>query len=119
MQDQTARISLEPGQYLTRSRLEGLLAKATPAPDTPASSLYLRPGEAGSFLQAARRGESGWAAHLSEVGDAIVDSDTGIVGLQADARGLIILPPFPVAENKVLSQWDAAPRAPALSPASI
>ena len=44
-----------------------------------------------------------------DFGRAVLDSDTGVVGLRAGSQGLIIIPPFPVLAGQLLSQWDAAP----------
>lgn len=43
---------------------------------------------------------------LLRVGDHVLKSDTGIVGLWAGASGLVILPPFPMLENQLVEQWD-------------
>jgi hypothetical protein len=106
-------INLEPGQHLGRSRLEELLARAAPAPDAPASSLNLRPsalnGAAGPFLAAAGPEGRAWANILARVGDPAQESDTGVVGLRAGGRALVIVPPFPVRQDRLVPAWDPAP----------
>ena len=52
--------------------------------------------------------ESGWAAHLAELGPE-ADGGCGLVGLRVGGRGLLIAPPFPVAETRLLPGWDDAP----------
>lgn len=104
-----AIFSVEPGQSISRHRLEGLLAEAAPSQDSPSASLYLRPGEASRFLSTAGREPPGWGEHLSQVGDAALKSDTGVVGLHAGGHTLVIIPPFPVPENRLVPRWDASP----------
>lgn len=104
-----ANFILEPGQYLGRSRLAGLLAQVAPPPDAPASSLYVRPGEADRFLAAASPEGRAWAERLDRVGDAAWKSDTGVVGLRAGNEALVIVPPFPLLEDRLAPTWDAAP----------
>jgi hypothetical protein len=63
----------------------------------------------GRFLGTASSAQSGWAERLSQLDDVLLKSDTGIVGLRADDAALIIIPPFPVLENKLIPAWDAKP----------
>ena len=101
--------TLEPGEWLSRPRLEGLFRALAPDVDTPGSSLYLRAGEVGEFLRAP--GEAGltWAARLRDAPGAVVESDTGLVGLEAGERSLFVVPPFPVLENLLAPRWETLP----------
>ena len=105
-------INLDPGQYLGRPRVEELLARAAPAPDAPVSSLYLRPaaatGGASPFLAAAGPEGRAWADILARVGEPALESDTGVVGLRAGGRALVIVPPFPVRQDRLVPAWDPA-----------
>lgn len=109
MTNQATIFSIEPGQFLSRPRLEGLLTAATPPEDVAAASLYLRSGEADRFLGATSPETGNWAQHLSQVGDVALKSDTGVVGLQAGNHALVIIPPFPVLETKLVANWDTTP----------
>jgi hypothetical protein len=100
---------IELGQYLSKAGLERLLTQWSPAPDLPSSSLYLRPGESDRFLTAPVEAGRDWAERLPQLGDAVLNSDAGIAGLQAGAEALVIVPPFPILENKLLPLWDASP----------
>jgi hypothetical protein len=104
----TSILNIEPGQYLSKAGLERLLTQLTPASGLASSSIYLRAGEARRFLAAPGKGGQDWAEHLSQLGDAVPESDTGLVGLQADAEALVIIPPFPILENKLAPVWDTA-----------
>lgn len=97
------------GQYLGKASLERLLVHRTPTPEQAASSVYIRPGEAGQFLGASGPEGRSWLEHLSALGPAVTSSDTGIVGLQAGAEALVILPPFPIRENRLTFLWDISP----------
>ena len=58
-------------------------------------------------------GESGpegvaWRERLLLLGDQVLQSDTGVVGLRAGAAGLVIMPPFPLHESQLVERWDPA-----------
>ena len=107
-----------------RRMLDGLAAKAG---EGPVSSLYAAPGDAESRVlrqaqdermrRSARdeRGglpglaESGWAAHVAELGPAVLKDGCGLVGMRVGGRGLLVAPPFPVAETRLLPGWDDVP----------
>jgi hypothetical protein len=109
MNHQSTILGIEPGQFLSRSRLEILLTSTAPSEDTPSTSLYLRPGEIIRFLAGANSENRDWAEHLSQLSDAVLKSDTGVVGLQAGEHALVIVPPFPVLENKLVPHWEVPP----------
>jgi hypothetical protein len=96
-------------RHLSKVGLERLLAQRSPAPDLPVSSLYLRSGEASRFLAVPGDAGRDWAERLSQLGDAVLKSDTGLAGLQAGAEGLVVVPPFPIRENKLVPSWDITP----------
>jgi hypothetical protein len=109
MDEPAATWSIEPGQYLSRSALQRRLADSTPGPDVDSSSIYLGPGEIEPFLGGVSRANRGWASHLTQAGEAVLESATGVVGLRAGSRAWIIIPPFPVLEYLVLPSWEVAP----------
>ena len=108
----SSAVEIEPGQFLNRSRLRSLLVEATPPDDLPSSSLYLKPAAATQLATMAAGGSpeaKEWGERLAPLGQAVWESDTGLVGLRASNQALAIIPPFPILENKVVDRWDAAP----------
>lgn len=94
-------------------------------PGRVSASLYLTPG-ALKELAARPDGVSGsgdarlrdWRRFLAPAvqgpgGDALLQSDTGLVALRCGDRGLAIIPPFPVTDQLagpgLRPGWDAAP----------
>ena len=109
MRPQSSASGIRPGQLLSRARLQGLLAHRAPPAGRPASSVYLRPGDAERFLEAS--GPEGWAWRdcLRRLGRPVMKSDTGIAGLRAGPEALVIVPPFPLSRSELAAAWDAAP----------
>ena len=70
-----------------------------------ASSLYLAPGERPDPVALAA---TGWAEHIAEHGETVMRDGCGLVGLRNGGRGLLIAPPFPVAESFLSTDWDDA-----------
>lgn len=97
------------GQYLRKRSLHRLLAQRTCSPTQPASSIYIRPGETGPFLEESGPEGRDWLVNLSQLGAAVAKSDTGIAGLRSGTEGFAILPPFPVLQNTLTPVWDTAP----------
>ena len=104
--------STESGQKLTgqntsATRLRRMLdALAVESKFEDCSSLYLAPG--GSTDPGALA-VTGWASHVSELGEVVLRGGCGLVGLRAGSRGLLIAPPFPVSETYLSTDWDDAP----------
>ena len=71
-----------------------------------ASSLYLRPGDTPDVAALA---ETGWKNAVAEHSEAVTRSGCGLVGLRAGNHGLLIAPPFPVAETFLSLDWDDGP----------
>ena len=70
------------------------------------SSLYLAPGESADPMALAA---TGWSAPVAEVGEAALRDGCGMVGLRAGAHGIMVAPPFPVADSFLSMDWDDAP----------
>ena len=70
------------------------------------SSLYLAPGDTPDVAALAA---TGWASHVSEVGEAALRDGCGLVGLRCGGQGIMIAPPFPVAETYLSMDWDDEP----------
>ena len=86
-----------------RWMLDGLAADAR---FEDCSSLYLAPGDRPDPVAMAA---TGWAAHVAEPGEAALRDGCGLVGLRAGGQGLLIAPPFPVAETFLATEWDDGP----------
>ena len=95
-----AGIRLNPG------RLRRLLAQYQPVSGQVCSSVFLRSGAATAFLEGAGPEGIDWLERLSRLGNQVLKSDTGIAGLRAGQTTLVVLPPFPLFENQLLTGWD-------------
>ena len=102
-------INLQPGQFLGRVTLERLLIQYAPEPGTPGASLYLPPGAVAGFMAESDPGGREWREQLLRCGDPVLQSNTGVAGLRAGDRGLLLLPPFPLRERRLVPEWDIAP----------
>ncbi|MBM3942126.1 MAG: hypothetical protein FJ316_04225 [SAR202 cluster bacterium] len=101
---------MPPHHTIGRTPLEWMLDLRAPTPDMAVSSLYLRPGPDGErFLEQSGPPGLAWRKRLSRLGDAVLESDTGIVGLRAGAQALVVLPPFPVLQFQLTPTWDTGP----------
>ena len=109
MANETRPDKTQPGQTMSKAALLHLLRESAPGPDEHASSLFLPPGEVLAFMESAGPDGGTWRACLAGIGDAVLRSDTGIAGLQAGAEGLIIVPPFPLTETRLVPNWDPHP----------
>ena len=96
-------------RILGKGGLERLLDRWEPGPDQPASSVYLRPGAAGRFLEASGPEGQGWLERLSALSPAVAGADTGLVGLRAEAEALLVIPPFPIRRDSLTLTWDTSP----------
>ena len=95
------------GATVTGARLRRLLdSLAAESRFEDSSSLYLAPGDTAdpTALDA-----TGWAAPVSEFGEAALRDGCGLAGLRVGNRGLLIAPPFPVPETFLATDWDDAP----------
>ena len=95
------------GGTVSAARLRHMMDElSTSADRDSSSSVYLAPGDAGDPVAMAA---TGWGAHLSELREVVQRDGCGLVGLRAGGRGLLIAPPFPVAETFLALDWDDAP----------
>ena len=86
-----------------RRMLDGLAAETGVE---GSSSLYLAPGDRPDV---AALSATGWAGQVSELGEAVLRDGCGLVGLRAGGRGLLVAPPFPVADTYLSTDWDDEP----------
>ena len=70
------------------------------------SSLYLAPGDT---PDPAALAATGWDGALAELGEAALRDGCGLVAVRCGDQGLLVAPPFPVAETFLSTDWDDAP----------
>ena len=75
----------------------------------PASTLYLPPGDVPEFLSGADAGGADWRRPLLGSGSSVVKSETGLAGFRMGNRGLLVAPPFPLAERSLSLDWNIIP----------
>ncbi len=109
MNQEVRAANVKPGQQLSKMGLEALLAGWGPAPDEPDSCLYIAPGSAASGPEAIGPEGQEWLLRLLPLGRRVLESDTGLACLRRGDAGLVVLPPFPIAETRLTSEWDLAP----------
>jgi hypothetical protein len=73
----------------------------------PSSALYIRPGETEAVLASCSSDETDWREALSCIDEAVFSSNTGLVCLRSGDLGLVVVPPFPVKENKFYGCWNS------------
>ena len=94
------------GATVSAARLRRMLDELAAHGGAGVSSLYVASGDS---PDRAAMAATGWAAPLSEFGDGALRDGCGLVGLRAGDRGLLIAPPFPVAETYLSTDWDDEP----------
>ena len=95
------------GATVSAARLRRLLdSLAAESRFEDSSSLYLAPGDTPDPLALAA---TGWALPLTELGDAALRDDCGLVGMRCGHRGLLVAPPFPVVDTFISMDWDDGP----------
>ena len=107
--EQASVISVNPGQVLSARAITQLLESCGPAPNAPASTLYLRPGQGQQFLKEQGSEGRAWWEKLSGMDRPMLASDTGLAAFRSGSQGLVILPPFPLSEEGVSSTWNTGP----------
>ena len=98
------------GQWVSAGRLARLLDELAPGKEAgDCSSLYLTPEAAKSPIKTLGDDKAGWGERLQSLVPAALENGCGIVGLRSGSRGLLIAPPFPVRETRLLAGWDGSP----------
>jgi len=105
-QSDAQTIKPESGRTLDKTNLERLLAARAPGPDGSASTLYLKPGEGLEFLESLGSPGRDWRERLIRLNGSIRDSGTGLAALRSGDRCLVVAPPFPLPESRLVSSWD-------------
>lgn len=101
--------AIKPGQSLSRTGLEALLDSWEPAAGEPASCLYVAPGVEGAALESVGPEGQAWLSRLRDLGRRMLESDTGLACLRRGEAGLVVVPPFPIAETRLIHAWDLSP----------
>lgn len=79
-----------------------MLDSWAPEPGESASCLYVAPGAATSAVEAVGPEGQAWLSRVWE-------SDTGLACLRRGAAGLVVVPPFPMSETRLIPAWDLSP----------
>ena len=108
-QGDVPKINAGTGRTLGRAALERLLVESVPGPGESASTLYLRPGEGQEFVESLGATGQDWRECLAKLNDSILDSGTGLAALRSGDQCLVVIPPFPLPENRLFSVWDPSP----------
>ena len=109
MSQETNAIRIKSGQLLGKAGLEKLLEGWAPASDQPASSMYIRPGPLQPLLESFGAEGLAWWERLRGMGRPVLNSDTGIVGFRGGNSALVVVPPFPLSESRLIDGWDLSP----------
>ena len=94
------------GATVSAARLRRMLDALAADAGEGASSLYLAPGDS---PDPAAMAATGWVKPVAELGESVLRDGSGLVGLRAGEDGLLIAPPFPVAETFLTMDWDDQP----------
>ena len=95
------------GTTVPAARLRRMLARlAADSRFEDPSWLYLAPGDTPDARALAA---TGWDQPLAELGDAALRDGCGLVGVRCGGQGLLVSPPFPVAETFLAMDWDDGP----------
>ena len=106
MSQEASTVRIKPGQLLGKAGLENLLESCAPTPEQPASSVYISPGPLQPLLESSGTEGLAWWEHLRLMGPSVLNSDTGIVALRGGSSALVVVPPFPLSENRLIPGWD-------------
>ena len=109
MSQEVRAANVKPGQLLSRAGLEGMLEGWDPAPGEQTSCLYIARGNVASVLESSGPEGQAWLSRLRSLGRRVLESDTGLVCLRRGDAGLVVVPPFPIAETRLIPAWDLAP----------
>ena len=71
--------------------------------------MYIRPGSLQPFLESSGTEGLAWWERLRLIGRAVLNSDTGIVALRVRTSALVVVPPFPISESRLIHGWDLSP----------
>ena len=105
----TQSLKIQPGQSISRDGLRRILDLFAPGSGDDAASLYLSPGSSPDTLGNLGPVALGWRDAMSGLGRQVLESGTGLAALRSGREGLVVVPPFPLAEDQAIEDWDTAP----------
>ena len=105
----TQSLKIQPGQSVGRDGLRRILDILAPEQGEEAASLYLPPGSGLDALGSLGPAASDWRNALAGLDRQTLESDTGFAALRSGREGLVVVPPFPLAEGRAIDGWDTAP----------
>ena len=97
------------GRAIGKSALERLLVESAPMPEQSTSTLYVKPSGNHEFLESLGSLGRDWRERLTSLNDSISDSSTGLAAFLHGNQCLVVVPPFPLSENRLFSRWDPSP----------
>ena len=63
------------------------------------SCMYVCPGDHSDWIGSDQIWQRRWDVLAAQIGEEVLSNDTGILCIQSGDDGLVVLPPFPVAQN--------------------
>ena len=86
-----------------------LLDSYAPAPGQPASSVYIPSGQVQPFLESSGTEGLAWWERLRLMERPVLNSDTGLIAFRGGSFALVIVPPFPLSQSRLILEWDMSP----------
>ena len=109
MSQEVRAANVKPGQLFSRQGLEALLEGWDSSRGEETSCLSVAPGAAAAALESIGPNGQAWLSRLRQLGRRVSESDTGLVCLRRGDAGLVVVPPFPIAETRLIPAWDLTP----------
>ena len=109
MSQEVRAANVKPGQLFSRQGLEALLEGWDSSRGEETSCLSVAPGAAAAALESIGPNGQAWLSQLRQLGRRVLESDTGLVCLRRGDAGLVVVPPFPIAETRLIPAWDLTP----------
>ena len=105
----TQSLKIQPGQSVPADGLRRVLDILTPEKGQEEASLYLPPGPGLDALGSLGSAAQGWRDALAGLDRQTLESDTGLAALRSGNEGLVVVPPFPLTEQRAIETWDTGP----------
>ena len=87
--------------WIGRSKLLQMLPRA--GERKTSSCIYVRPGDNAEWIASDETWKDRWDILASKIGGEVLNNDTGVLCIQFDDYGIVVVPPFPLAQNR---QYD-------------
>ncbi len=102
-------LKVRPGQTAGRDGLRRILDILAPEPGEEAASLYLSPGSGLDALGGLGPDATRWRDALAGLDRQVLESGTGLAVMRSGSEGLVVVPPFPLTEDRAIAGWDPSP----------